>query len=145
MRDTNALKAARDSETDPYRRRFTFPKWNRTVTVTDEPSLFARLPEFTGWTSQRHQNIAHEYAVLSTVEDKMHADIVKRAEAVWGSHGPLVSGIVRDHFHDAVKDALRHLAHSASDYLGKSLAHWKAAGFRQHTWRVMIDKAREDY
>lgn len=140
MRDTAALRTARLLETDPYRRQFAFPKWNRYVTVTDEHSLFARLPEFDGWTSAQHEAIARQYAVLSAAERGMWLQLVTIGARTFGDgNGVLISGVYREHWPDRLKHDLRTLAHSEGEYSARSFAHWQAAGKRLATWREMVD------
>jgi hypothetical protein len=139
MRDTNALRAARAAESDPYRRRFTAAKWTRTVTCIDVPTLFRRLPEFAEWTKRQHAQASSEYAALSIVHDHMWNALVSIARKTYGDHGPLVSGVYRSHFPDVTKDALRTIAHTATRYADMSVAHWRAAGRTIGTWRAMRD------
>lgn len=137
MRDTNALRAARAAESDPYRRRFTAAKWNRTVTCVDVPILFRRLPEFAAWTKPQHVQAANEYATLSIVADGAWQALVSIARKTYGDHGALISGVYRDHFPDAIKTALRSYAHTSTHYADISGAHWRAAGRTIATWRAM--------
>lgn len=41
---------------------------------------------------------------------RKHSALAAEALATYGNHGPQISGCVRDHFPDTVKDELRHLA-----------------------------------
>lgn len=137
MRDTKALQAARDAERDPYARRFTFPKWNRTVTVEDEPRLFRRLPEFANWTKARHKAVAREYKAIAAVDRAIYGQCVTIAERLYGTDGPLISGVHRDHYPEDTKETLRYFARRVGDFSSKSLAHWAAAGLTIKTWRQL--------
>jgi hypothetical protein len=138
MRDSKALRQARENEPDPYRRRFAVRGWNVAVTVCEEHRLFRALPEFRGWTKDRHQRMADEYATLSRVTDQMYGALTTMMVCTYGDgNGNLISGCYRDHFPHAVKDDLRHLAHTATDYRSRSSAHWRAAGRTMQTWRDM--------
>lgn len=41
---------------------------------------------------------------------RAHSKLAADALAAWGEHGPQISGVVRDHFPEPVKGALRDLA-----------------------------------
>lgn len=141
MRDTKALQTARESERNPYARRFPYPKWNVTVTVLDEYRLFPRLPEFTGWTHAQHVAVAIEYLTLAHITNGMYGATCDAMIRAFGDgSGVLVSGVYRDHFPETVKTDLRTLAHTATDYHARSLAHWQASGRRLTTWRAMRDR-----
>ena len=127
---------------DPLARRFSFPKWNRSVTVLDEPSLFSRLPEFADWTRDRHLAAAIDYLSIATVTSRMHAQIVRTGEDSFGTDGALISGGFRDHWPSATKDAIRTLAQASSDQVDRSLAHWRASGRTVQTWRAKRDACR---
>jgi hypothetical protein len=47
---------------------------------------------------------------------RLHGTMAKRALANYGDHGSLISGCVRDHFPNRVKDALRTLASSVTRF-----------------------------
>ena len=127
-------------EPDPYRRRFRMPKWNGPITVTDDHRLFRRLPEFSDWTKARHEGAARDYCAQASSYNQIWRELVDRSLAIYGNgDGVLISGVYRDHFPDAVKDALRVHAHGASDFSAKSLAHWRAAGRTLDTWRQYRD------
>jgi hypothetical protein len=101
--------------------------------------LFHRLPEFSGWTRAQHTAVAREYLELARVTDRMHADTIARMVQTFGDgNGVLISGVYRDHFPETVKADLRTLAHTASDYLARSAAHWQFAGKRITTWRRLL-------
>ena|SRR5215467_2722461 len=135
MRETKSLRYSREQETDPYKRRFTWPKWNRTVTVLDVHQLFARLPEFTGWTADRHLQASRDYLNVAHSYRQCQSDLIARGSRLYGDDGALIAGGFREHWPDALKDAIRVHAHGATDFSDKSLAHWQAAGRRVATWR----------
>lgn len=144
MRDTQAMREARDKEPVPYLRRFAMPGWTVGVTVCEGPKLFRRLPEFSGWTKERHERMATEYATLARITDNMHGALATMMVNVYGDgEGVLISGCYRYHFPAAVKDDLRHLAHTATDYWARSSAHWRAAGRTLDTWRQMRDRLQQ--
>jgi hypothetical protein len=122
---------ARNLERGPYDRLFTFPKWNRFVTVRDEPSLFRRLPEFASWTKTQHLDEAYTLRYVADVQEaEAHKDI-RSAEQTYGDHGPLISGGLRDHWPAGEKDRIRFHWQARNRAADASMAHWKAAGKRQ--------------
>lgn len=140
MRDTKALRDARDRELDPYARRFTYPKWTRTVTVLDVYQLFRRLPEFSSWDKARHERVAREYLIHALVHQRVQTDVLTRYAAVFGDHGPLISGGFRDHWPDVAKDNARMLARQLDTFMSRSIAHWQASGRQLATWRDLRDR-----
>ena len=137
MRDTNALRLARENEPDPYRRRFPFPKWNGTVTVLQKPRLFARLPEFDTWTRERHEQVAREYLNMAACYSATANRLADYFVGVYGTDSALIAGGFREHWPDAAKDAMRVHNYGASDFYDKSLAHWQASGKRLQTWKTV--------
>lgn len=121
---------------DPYRRRFTFPKWTRFVTVCDEPALFGMLPEFAGWRKADHVRRSDELMAAGKECADLRSAVIDAALEEYGSHGSLISGCVREHFPELVKDRLRSLAVAQNDAFDRSLAHWRKAGRRAETWRA---------
>lgn len=141
MRDTKALQDARANEPDPYKRRFGMPKWNRTITVADDHRLFARLPEFAGWTRAEH--LARATSQLShaiTCKLQWRRQVETALQAFGDGSGVLISGIVRDHFPGEVKDRLRELAQRSTSLQDTAYAHWRAAGKTMSTYRQEIDR-----
>lgn len=130
---------------DPYLRSFRVAKWTRFVTVTDVPRLFNRLPEFNGWTKPRHVAIAEDYLALAIISDRMWNATREIAENLYGDgSGVLISGVYRDHYPESMKDDLRTLAHDATRYYDRSLAHWLASGKRIETWRMLRDARKSE-
>lgn len=142
MRDTKALQAARDSEPDPYKRRFPFSKWTRTVTVLDVPQLFKRLPEFSAWKPVDHERTARQYLAQLLADEQVYRDILTRYEKQFGDSGPLISGGFRDNWPDYAKDACRFFAHRLTQFSDISHAHWRAAGKHSQTWRELLTRCR---
>ena len=135
MRETAAIRANRILESDPYQRRFTWPKWNRLVTVTDVYQLFRSLPEFADWTPARHLQISGDYLAMAQMYRDTAAALIARGEKIYGTDSSLIAGGFREAWPDALKDAIRVHSYGASDFELKSLAHWQAAGKRIETWR----------
>lgn len=123
----------------PYR--ITFKpcyKWTKQITILDEPRLFRMFPQFATWTKADHVREA-EYAARAA--DRLLAayyGMVRDAEQTYGSHGPLISGIVRDHYPHEVKDTLRETISRANRERDRGWAHWRAAGRTVATWRRLI-------
>jgi hypothetical protein len=122
---------------DPYARRFTFPKWNGSVTVLQEPRLFRFLPEFASWSKAKHAEVSAEYLATAVAGQRIYHAEVRRACETYGDHGPLISGIIHDHFPDPIKDDLRTLNRAYQDHVYKAHAHHRAAGKR--SWWGLSD------
>ncbi len=127
---------------DPYLRQFTYPKWSRTVRVTDEHKLFRYLPEFSSWTKAQHYQEALDALQQARAIDSAYQEAVQDALRTYGSQGSLISGIVRDHFPDEVKDLLRSRARALTYHRDRSVAHWQAAGKRLQTWRQLNQESK---
>lgn len=116
-------------ENDPrYKQEFKMPKWNRRVTPLDVPKLLHYV--FPELTKQDHERLAREYIRAANMFQGEWEEGVKNALAQYGSHGSLISGVVREHFPQWVKESLRNTARRASRYAAMAWAHWKAAGKR---------------
>jgi len=111
-----------------------FPKWNRLVTVLDEPRLMRRVMPFAAMSSEEHRQRAEDFARKAGEFLDRHAALVDEALAKYGDHGSLISGVIRDHFPDDVKDQLRYFAHGGSYLADASVAHHLASGARK-PWR----------
>lgn len=141
MRDTKALQDARTTETDPYRRRFGLPKWNRPATVGDDHRLFARLPEFAGWTKDEHETRATSQLRHSiTLHGQWQRQAADALRAFGDGNGVYISGIIRDHFPEDVKTRLRELSHRSSELSTTAYAHWRASGRTMDTFRQLYDR-----
>ena len=116
----------------PYDIRFKpFGGWNKNVTLLDDPRLFRRFPQFRLWTKVDHLREARFAQATANALHTAYSQLVGQALESYGSHGPLVSGIVRGHFPEEVKDTLRWLAHRTTRERDRALTHWKAAGKRK--------------
>lgn len=130
-------------ERNPYDRRFHRPlQWNTDVTVLMEHRLFRRLPEFNTWTREQHAREARYALGTALALENTYFLLVRTAEETYGNQGPLISGIVRDHFPDEVKHTFRELVRRVSREFDRSIVHWHAAGKQIHTWRAMRDRLR---
>lgn len=83
------------------------------------------------------------YVMLRSAHSRFrqHARDIRAAFLIYGDHGPVVSGCVRSHFPEAIKDTLRKRFRTAHEDLEISLAYWKLAGRRTRTWHIVADKA----
>lgn len=128
---------------DPYVIRFKpCYGWTRCITVLDDHRLFNRFPEFRSWTSAEHVTTAEHAVHASVILHRAYADLVTLALTTYGDQGSLISGVVRDHFPNVVKDQLRQTIRLANRESARSLAHWKAAGKRFTTWTYLRDSTR---
>jgi hypothetical protein len=83
-----------------------------------------------GWTKADHEAAARELVARAKgIRSHYHA-LIARAEKQYGDYGPLVSGVIREHFPTATKTRLRSLAHDLTRTLDAAGAHWRAAGRR---------------
>lgn len=64
---------------------------------------------------------AAELFAMACASSREHSALARRALTEYGDHGPLISGCVRDHFPEWVKDGLRALARDVTRCSG--LAH----------------------
>lgn len=74
---------------------------------------------------------------------RRHAERAQYALRIYGDHGPQISGVIRDHFPDAIKDELREyctVMNACAD------AAWKArpSRVRQSTMRALRDAIRAE-
>jgi hypothetical protein len=71
--------------------------------------------------SDRHDLMpAASYFIEACRASRAHSRFAESALRFYGSHGPSVSGCVRDHFPDTVKAVLRNLARNAGDASAKA-------------------------
>jgi hypothetical protein len=114
-----------------YGQRFKMPKYNGPVTMLAEPKVAVRyantlrIPTSKAAHSMRAEHFRNQH---NEIENTYH-QLVKLACDTFGDHGPLVSGIVHDHFPQDVKDRLRFLSTARNltgdatrlhDYLSKT-------------------------
>ena len=57
---------------------------------------------------------AERWFTAACLASSSHAMLAKEALTLYGDHGPAISGCVRDHFPDDVKNHLRELARACS-------------------------------
>jgi len=113
--------------------------WTRSITILDDHRLFKRLPQFASWTRDQHLAEANTAMEQASTLDCAYARLVTFALATYGDHGPLISGVIRDHFPVETKSILRTLCHGASRERARSLAHWQASRRTVANWRKWKD------
>jgi hypothetical protein len=103
----------------------------RTVRARKDAGAFER----SDYSILRHDLRNRVRLILSRAAEcsRLHGTAAREYEAIYGDHGPLVSGVVREHFPEEVKDRLRRLARAAS---GSSFAYslWRATGATATTY-----------
>jgi hypothetical protein len=116
---------------DPYRRRFTFPKYNGTVTVLEKPGLMRYLPEFADWSRDMHEITALEYEQAAITARAMHETALSGYLRAYGDgDGRFISGGGRVHWPGQVIASLGDMARRVTALEDTARAHWKAAGRR---------------
>lgn len=120
----------------PYDVKFT-PRygWTKNICILDDHRCFKLFPQFVTWKRDDHVRESGYALRASLTLEASYIALVHDALATYGSDGPLISGIVRDHFPIEVKDLLRSLAMRQSRLADISVAHWLVAGRRITTWR----------
>jgi len=114
-----------------YARRVRMPKWNLPVSMLVCPQVAVRYNTSWGISTSKEGNRqrAEYFRELRSILKQAWNDLVEESAARFGKHGPLVSGVYRDHFPKAVKDRLRFLARAEvyaldaanlHDYLSKT-------------------------
>lgn len=73
---------------------------------------------------------------LACIYSRVHSKAVADALRDFGDHGPQISGIMRDHFPDPVKETLRDLAHVVTECSDKAWAA-RPRGVRLATMRAL--------
>ncbi len=75
----------------------------------------------------------------ATAASRKHSNLTRNALEKYGDHGPQISGVIRDHFPQHVKDELRRLARDVTEY---SNAGYEARpkGVRQSTMRELASE-----
>lgn len=58
---------------------------------------------------------SREWFVEACRLSRKHSELAARSEQQYGDHGPLIAGVVRDHFPETVKNHLRALALGVTD------------------------------
>lgn len=69
-----------------------------------------------------------------------HSRVAQEAIDKYGYHGPLISGVIQEHFPEEIKEYLRYLAYSVGGMLESSRGHWLRSGRRLNTWIKEKDK-----
>jgi hypothetical protein len=98
---------------DPiYARRVKMPRWNGPVTMLQEPKVAIKYSLSWGIPTSKdaHRQRAEYFQRLLDELKSTYDDLVKYACETYGDYGPLVSGIVHDHFPTRIKDRLRFLS-----------------------------------
>lgn len=108
--------------------------WTRAWTILDDHRGFKRLPQFRDWTKQDHvREMQYARDVAERIRTAYYA-AYQLAETTYGDHGPLISGVGRDHFPEVVKTTLRMLIQRANYEEQRAFAHWRAAGRTRARW-----------
>lgn len=98
---------------DPaYGRRVKMPKWNGTVTMLQEPRVALRYWHSWGIPTSKdaHRQRAEYFERLHGEYEDTYRDLVAYALEQYGTRGPLISGVVQEHFPAHVKNRLRFLS-----------------------------------
>lgn len=69
----------------------------------------------------RFSTVIHELS-QSCVASKEHSTLASNALTMYGDEGSLISGCVREHFPQEIKDALRNLAHAVTAHSDAAFA-----------------------
>lgn len=97
--------------------------------------------EFSECDKRGHLAVADQALGLKAKLETRWGRAVDSALAEYGDgNGRLISGVVRDHFPEKVKNRLRLYAHSASKAGDVGHAHWAAAGKRTPFWQEIERK-----
>lgn len=111
-----------------YQTRQRVPKWSIPVSPAHVPALLRRrLPHFT---KAQHEEHARQHAAAATLAERQYVQLASAALDQYGTQGPLIAGVLREHFPEPVKDELRRLARAETEERDVARAHWQAAGRR---------------
>lgn len=99
-------------------------------------------------TARSPLKLAHERGFKSAILQQeevreKYNRLVRESEAKYGSHGPLVSGVVREHFPPGVKARLRALVNDMNALGDASLTHHRGTGRRRH-YSTLKDQVLKD-
>ena len=99
-------------------------------------------------TARSPLKLAHEHGFKSAIlqQEKVREKynrLVRESEAKYGSHGPLVSGVVREHFPASVKARLRALVNDMNALDNAALTHHRGTGRRRH-YSTLKDQVLKD-
>ena len=86
-----------------------------------------------------YDKIAEQQMILAYAHSRAHRDLAKLALSVYGDHGSPISGVVRDHFPEFVKNELRSLSLSVARLLDESKVSWSKARKQLKTWIRLKD------
>jgi len=99
-----------------YVRQVRWPKWNKTVSMLEEPKVAVRYALDWGIPTSKsgHAQKADYFDNLAQKMNNEWQHAVNLAIEAYGNQGSLISGVYSDHFPDDVKQRLRFLAHGNS-------------------------------
>jgi len=103
---------------DPiYAKRVKMPKWSMLVTMLQEPKVALKYAHAWGIPTSKdaHRQRSEYFQRLAAELQRTYYDLVKYACDTYGDHGPLISGIVHDHFPASIKNRLRFLVTARQD------------------------------
>jgi hypothetical protein len=86
-----------------------------------------------------HAKIAEQQMILAYAHSRAHRDLSEQALLVYGDHGSPISGVVRDHFPEFVKNELRSLSLRVARLLDESRVSWSKARKHLRTWIRLKD------
>jgi hypothetical protein len=113
-----------------YAERHKFPKWNIPVTVLKEPRLMKRVHPFYTMSKEVHAGRAAHFSAKAKKYSAEHKRVAAEAEKKHGWKGPLISGVLQEHWPENVKENLRFLGHGSQIYKDAARAHHAATGAR---------------
>ena len=95
-----------------YERKFKMPKWNILVSMLQEPKVAIRYGHTLGIPTSKdaHRQRAEYFTELYHELGTTHNQLGTLASEIYGDHGPLVSGIIHNHFPPDIKNRLRFLS-----------------------------------
>jgi hypothetical protein len=111
-----------------YAERSRFRGWNIQPTVLQEPRLYPKI--FPELTRSNHASLSHKFDSKAKKFEVDWHKAVENAEQEYGSDGPLISGGLRDHWPEDVKDSVRYLAHGTTLLKDAAQSHQKATRLR---------------
>lgn len=122
-----------DPQGPPYTKRVKPPRYNRSVSIVEaaidgHPAYMRRA--FPTWDKPMHRDAAYHWAREAGRAGRAYDRLSLGALDTYGSHGALVSGVVRGHFPDRVKESLRYMLARFAAVKDASVAHWFASGSR---------------
>lgn len=99
-----------------YGKRVRMPKWNFPVSMLSDPKVAVKYA--VSWniptSKNAHRQRTEYFEQLNRDYQQTYTDLVKHSFDAYGTHGPLISGIVRSHFPDDVKNRLRFLSRAVN-------------------------------